>query len=317
MINNNFPNFFLIGAAKAGSTSVAHYLGEHSQIYLSPIKEPNYFSRADINPKHFRELLKKRIALFDEDKYFTSSEFPSLHAAYLTNEQHYQLLFKNAREDQVTGEASVSYLWSPTAPQEIFNVNPNAKIIMVLRNPIDRAFSHYLMDLRVNFTKMTFMEALKMDLESPFKTWNANSKYIELGLYSAQIERYFTIFPKQNVKVILFDTLKKNTQLEMRNLFDFLSVDPEFTPDYNKKYNESYLYKNEFVNAVTRNAKLSHFLRSILNENIKNKIRNLITAKRKNPTITADERIYLSAFFKEDIAKTEKLLQINLSDWYK
>lgn len=317
MTNNNFPNFFLVGAAKAGSTSVAHYLGEHPQIYLSPIKEPNYFSRADIDPKHFRELLKKRIALFDEDKYFTSSEFPSLHAAYLTNEQHYKMLFQKAGEKQITGEASVSYLWSPTAPQEIYNANPNAKIIMVLRNPIDRAFSHYLMDIRVNFTKLTLMDALKKDLESPFKTWNANSKYIDLGLYSAQIQRYYNIFPKQNVKIILFDTLKKNTQLEMRNLFGFLNVDPEFTPDFNKKYNESYLYKNELVNAVSRNAKLSHFLRFILNENIKKKIRNLITTKRKNPTLTADERNYLSSFFKEDIAKTEKLLQINLSDWYK
>ncbi len=317
MTKTNFPNFFLVGAAKAGSTSVAHYLGEHPQIYLSPIKEPNYFSRADINPNHFRELLKKRIAMFDEDKYFTTSEFTSLHAAYLTNEQHYKMLFQKADGDLVTGEASVSYLWSPTAPQEIYNANPNAKIIMVLRNPIDRAFSHYLMDLRVNFTKLSFLDALKKDLESPYKTWNANSKYIELGLYSEQIKRYLAIFPNQNVKIIMFDTLKKNTKQEMINLFEFLNVDSGFAPDYNKKYNESYLYKNEFVNAVSRNAKLSHFLRSILNENIKNKIRHLITTKKAIPTITADERNYLGTFFKEDIAKIEILLQTNLSDWYK
>ena len=129
---NTFPNFFIVGAAKAGTTSLAHYLDEHPQVYLSPIKEPNYFSRNDIHPEHFRKLLKERLALFNIKQYLSESELKSRHAAYLTELEQYQDLFRDAKPNQILGEASVSYLWSQTAAKEIFNANSNAKIIIVL-----------------------------------------------------------------------------------------------------------------------------------------------------------------------------------------
>lgn len=317
MNNKNIPDFFLVGAAKAGSTAIAHYLGEHPEIYLSPIKETNYFSRADINPTYFRSLLKKRIALFDIEKYLSSNNFKPQHAAYITKSEHYLALFSKAGSHQLKGEASVSYLWSPSAPSEIFKANPNAKIIIILRNPIERAFSHYLMDLRVNFTNLSFADALKEDMQSPYNTWNARSNYIELGLYFIQVKRYLNLFPNDQIKIILFDDLKKNTKEVISSLYTFLGIDNNFVPDLDKKHNESYLYKNKFINSVTRNAKLTSFIRTILSPKIKNKILPFIVTKSKTPLLTIQERNYLIEYFKEDLKLLESIIKRDLSGWYK
>ena len=171
------PNFFIVGAAKSGSTALQEMLSKHPNIYMSPVKEPHYFSN-DIKKNDFTTLNKKfrkqRIK-FDSD----GSVVPR-HQLYIDNEEDYLRLFKDSCENHKSlGEASVSYLYSKNAAKNIYQFNSNSKIIIILRNPIDRAFSHFLMDLRLGNTKFTnFIDAMKSDFEIKNKGWGVSHLYV-------------------------------------------------------------------------------------------------------------------------------------------
>ena len=113
-----WPNFFIVGAPRSGTTFLYHYLNQISGIFMCPVKEPNYFA-ASINPK--RKLIKP-----------------------IRSKEKYLKLFENVENETAIGEASPTYLWDPQAPKLIHEKIPNAKFIFILRNPIERAFSHYL-----------------------------------------------------------------------------------------------------------------------------------------------------------------------------
>ena len=315
--SNTFPNFFIVGAAKAGTTSLAHYLDEHPQVYLSPIKEPNYFSRNDIHPEYFRKLLKERLALFNIKHYLSESELKSRHSAYITDLKQYQDLFRDAKPNQILGEASVSYLWSQTAAKEIFNANSNAKIIIVLRNPIERAFSHYLMDLRLNFTNLNFHDALVEDLIAKHKSWNASSQYVELGEYYLQVKRYLDIFPHSQVKIILHEDLKNSTLKTVKDTYSFLGIDNNFTPDLNKRHNETYVFRNDTINTLYRKVKLVYWIKNHVGKSFKTKLRSLLSKKGSLPMITDREKEILLPYFKEDIKQLQTEINRDLSNWLK
>ena len=119
-------DFFIVGAPKAGTTSLYHYLNEHPEISMSSQKEPDYFSDADIQ---------------NEGMYYGKNRIDTI--------KKYHSLFDDNSESKLKGEASVSYLFYKNVPQKIKAYNPDSKIIIMLRNPIERAFSHYLMDYRL------------------------------------------------------------------------------------------------------------------------------------------------------------------------
>lgn len=142
------PNFFIVGAAKSGTTSLYHYLKQHPEIYMSPVKEPKYFL-ASINKFPHNgpgdiEVDKKIIRTWDE----------------------YLKLFSNASVEKCIGEASCGYLYycELVAPS-IKRISPEAKIIIVLRNPVERAFSAYCYLFREGRETLSFEEALKIEEE--------------------------------------------------------------------------------------------------------------------------------------------------------
>jgi len=138
------PNFFIVGAAKSGTTSLYHHLCQHLDVFMSPVKEPHYFSR-DVGVRSFKADDTKSIFanLRGYIDFILKSRF------YILNFEKYKRLFSNVKNEKAIGEASVSYLVSKVAAEEIYKFNPDAKIIIILRNPVKRAFSHWLMDLRI------------------------------------------------------------------------------------------------------------------------------------------------------------------------
>ena len=163
------PNFFVVGAGKAGTTSLYNYLKAHPQIYMSPIKEPHHFA-TDIDVTAFSEDYRKT-CLQDVSGYVRGDMTEPVHVAHVTGRDDYLRLFRHAVDEVAIGEISNSYLVSKRAAVEIRAAVPHARIIMVLRDPVARAYSQYLMDLRIGYVRRSFMEEFETDVARPDASW--------------------------------------------------------------------------------------------------------------------------------------------------
>ena len=305
------PNFFIVGAARAGTTSISKYLKQHPQVYMSPVKEPHYFS-SDIDISSFKWQYRSRF-LIDIDAYFDESKLKELHTAHITEWEQYCKLFRNAGNAKAIGEASVSYLYSGCAAKNIREKLPNAKIVILLRNPVERAFSHYLTDLRDGYTTLSFRKALEKDLEQKKKGWGVSHLYVELGMYYEQVRRYLDLFPKDNVKIYLYDEFGNLREL-LHDLFRFLDIDRSFLPDISTVHNRSRMPKNVMINAVLKGP-ISHLLKGVLPTSYIKDIKKLLLKDVVIPQMHMDDRRRLNTIFHKDIEKLSGLLGKDLSSW--
>lgn len=293
------PNFLIVGAAKSGTTSLFEWLCQHPEICRPTIKEPGYFS--------------------DGGPY------------YVSNDQEYLNMFDNNCSGKLTGEASTFYLFDKDAPKRIKKLLPNIKIIILLRNPADRAYSlwghNYYQSLQ---EKLQFEEALKMEerrIQS--KSFNENweyspgmYQYFKSGLYYEQVKRYFNIFGEEKVKVYIFEEFIKKPDVVFKEILEFIGVDSNFKPKLEKE-NIGTTYKSKFLHNILLNSPLYKFyfslpskiklklykiLKFIYYLNISNKHRKKMDIKIRNKLLDK----YL-----DDIKKLEKLLNRDLSIWYK
>ena len=317
MIETNKPDFFIVGAAKSGTTSLYHYLNQHPEIYLSPIKEPNFFS-SDIKIENLRQSVKNRIKAENIDQFFNDGMKRTIHRAFIRDEHQYLQLFAPAAPGQLKGEASPSYLYSEVAAKAIFAFNEKAKIIIILREPSSRAYSHYKMDLKLGFTQDSFKLALEKDKNAIPKGWGSSSLYIELGQYYLQVKRYLDLFPKENVLILLQKDLYKKKEETLKTLFQFLQVKDDFVPIEPEFRNESvipasritsFLLKSDFIRVKARNflgqSKLKKYILNLLYKKSEfNNEDELVLQEIKNQ-------------LKEDVMQLSKLINRNLDEWQK
>ena len=307
------PNFFIVGAAKAGTTSLYAYLKQHPDVYMSPIKEPNYFS-SDIDASSFTWDYRIRLPR-DLDAYFKRRKLKELHIAHIARLDHYCRLFENSHNKTARGEASVSYLYSSKAAENIKLQIPDAKIIMVLRNPIERAYSHYLMDLRDGFTSLPFKKALEADRATIRKGWGLCHLYIELGMYYEQVKRFTDIFPIENVRIYLYEDLT-DIKVLMKDTYRFLSVDDAFIPNIETKHNAAMIPKNAKINYYLKNSPLKFISHSFPNYIIDH-LRKYLMSDRRPEAIPSEDKNELKSIYKNDIEKLEGLINRDLSSWVK
>ncbi|MGC6490594.1 MAG: sulfotransferase domain-containing protein [Flavobacteriales bacterium] len=275
-------NTFIVGAPKAGTTSLHHYLNQHTQVSMSSIKEPDFFSCREVS------------SLFYNSK-------------SIQNSKDYEKLFDETKP--ILGEASVSYLFYQDVPKRIKDYNKDAKIIIMLRQPIERAFSHYLMDSRLGYCHLEFDHIFKCQEKYP----QFFQQYFELGLYHDQVKRYITAFGKENVKILFYDDFKKDTSLVMKEVFDFLNVD---------NLSLNYSIQNPFVlpsNTLVAFLYKFDWLRKSFNiiftkQNIK-RIKKLVFSKKEKPKVSEHMSTVLKDYYLEDIGKLESLLKTDLSHW--
>ncbi|HDN58998.1 MAG TPA: sulfotransferase [Candidatus Marinimicrobia bacterium] len=306
------PNFFIVGAAKAGTTSIYNYLKSHPDVYMSPVKEPNFFSK-DIDPSKFRKDYKREPLIIKDE-----NNIPDKHVAFIKDFNSYKALFKNAKGFKAIGEASTSYLYSEVAAVEIRKHIPDAKIIISLRNPIDRAFSHFLMSLKDGLTTYNdFLKEVFHDYESvKDRSWGVAHLYLDLGLYHKQVKRYLDNFPPEQVKIILFDDLINALQNVVLELFAFLNLktNTDITTNvYNKSEIPSPLFQ-KVIRILNRYGIREKFIRK-LPEKLKQNILKLIPKTKGNPTIDINARRVLTDFYREDIVKLSDLIGRDLSFW--
>lgn len=302
------PNFFIVGVSKAGTTSLYNYLNQHPQIFMSPIKEPNYFSK---DLKEIKGNLIYNIPWSKDLRSFFNGTSSKVHSHVWIQEQNqYRLLFKNVTTEMAIGEASPSYLQSMVASREIKTFNPSAKIIILLRDPIERAFSHYLMDLRLNEIniKTTFLQAVK-----------SYPRLLDRGLYYKKVKRYIDIFLQENIKIYLYSELKNNKHVLLEDLFRFLGVDSHFKVNVNKIYNKAVMPRFSFVNVFL--SKNSHLRRLInrylvfLPHQLRQLLSTLFITEKNVQKLTKEDKIQLFQFYQKDIYKLTKLINLDLSHW--
>tara|TARA_X000001036_G_scaffold439118_1_gene489007 strand:+ start:1153 stop:2118 length:966 start_codon:yes stop_codon:yes gene_type:complete len=311
------PNLFVVGAAKSGTTALYNFLDQHPDIYMSPLKEPHFFC-TDIRIENFNDDYKKR-NFFNTSKYFSNKKLPKRHIAFLDNRNDYFELFREHKNEQYAGEVSNGYLYSSKAANNIYNFNPSAKIIIILRNPCDRAFSHCRQEYIFgnesdNATYKNFTQKIINDYKVLDDKWGGKSHiFIELGLYYNQVKRYYDLFPKENIKILLYDDLKNNPEQIKDNLFNFLNLEiPDI--DFSQKFNSSIVPKNSLIAYFFELFKNNGFLRNLFSNKFKNYIKKTFFKESKQTILKKDRKIILN-FFTKDIKKLEKLIKIRLVHW--
>ncbi len=286
------PNFFIVGAAKAGTTSLYSWLKAHPLVYMPSLKEP-YFFGTHVSPKMG----------------FPGQRYRSL--------ERYLSLFAGARNHLAIGEASTSYLWDPDAPRQIKDFCKDARIIILLRDPVDRAFSHYLMDIRNGLQPLPFYEALIDDYYNSSKLFGEGHLYVELGLYSEQVKRYLQTFGRDQILILLFPDLRRDPAKVLKRTLDFLGL-----PEDSMPWDQTLEVKNPF--SLPRNRLTRWILRWLLRmmaigaieplvELIPPQVRSFVYSKillRPAPKPPRDSRgvDFLLQFYDEDVTKLEDIL---------
>ena len=284
-------DFFIVGAPKAGTTSLFYYLNKNKGICMSSIKEPNFFSSQD---------LKIQKIYYD--------------SLILDNLKEYERIFTPKNKQQIIGEASVSYLFYPNVANRIFDYNPRSKIIIILRDPVERAFSHYSMDLRLGHVKQSLDELFDLGLNNKDNLFF--QQYILLGQYYEQVNRYIEVFGRENICVKFYDELKLDASSFYSDILKFLQQENDHNIDFNQPFNKSKLPSNKFIKwlyswPIIRKISLIFLPLSVI------EFININFFKENNNIINNDLKSKLHSFFLEDIEKLEKLLSKDLNSWKK
>jgi hypothetical protein len=297
----NLPNFLIIGPPKCASTSLHYYLGQHADVYVSDVKETNFFTH----------------------DYYKGLDF-------------YSTYFSHAGSVKAIGEATPSYFFLPFAIDRIKKDLPAVKLIVTFRNPIERAFSHWLMFKEEGKEKKSFSEAININLkqmdyvdfsgDNGADLWNNRRDakvdnedwiriYLQASLYAENLQSIYNKFNKEQVHIIFLDDLKNNFQLTMKNVFDFLGVDKKFdvlrTESKNAHFNKKYFRWLQSIIGF-KNAK---YISGMMPDDFKNFFRQKKNNAGNMPVIQEQDKLFLQDFFMTDIKNLEKITNRNLSNW--
>ena len=301
------PDFLVVGAAKSGTTSLYYYLKKHPSIYLSDTKEVWFFSFKD-NPPH-------------------DAGPASLGKTVVTNLEEYKRLFLDAQRNQLCGDICPSYLYTHLVTVD--NIKEaygreykKLKIIISLRNPVDRAYSQYMMFKRDDCEPLSFEEAIKPDIihKRLHDGWNIFYDYISLGMYYEQVNTFLRQFPE--TKVILFDDFIRSPKVILAGLMEFLGIEKtHFHKGVDFRYNVSGIPKyKKLDNFVSKRnllkSLLSPGMKKVMSKDarykLKSRIRNTYMVK---PSMRAETRNRLISIYEQDILRLQALLNRNLGNW--
>lgn len=289
------PNFFIVGAAKSGTTSLYHYLRQHPQIFMPEVKEPSYFMDWDGGIKSF-------------DDYIS--------------------LFFDAKDEKALGEASTGYLYEPEAASRIRERFPQARIVIILRNPVEMCFAlwRHMKRLGKRGERLSFEAALaeeNMRLSNPrfraacIQSWHANFYYFNRALYYPQVRRYLDIFGSERLLVLLFESFKGNPMETCRTVFRFLQVEDSFNPDITRHNVGVEVRHRGLKRALDNPHPIFVQMSTLLPHEKIQRVKELL--KRINirpaPTMKRQTRLMLAEAFSSDIELLCRLLDKDLTAW--
>lgn len=313
---DNRPNFFVIGVVKGGTTSLHNYLAQHPDVYLPPIKETNHFARKDIQPEHFLKGYAQDVKI-DLDAYINSGMKEPIHIAHVNEDRHYEALFSKVRTEKAIGEISNSYMICPSAASEIHAFNPRAKILVMMRNPIRRAWSQYLMNLReAKSDAQDFIKEIQEDHASTLKGWGVNHQYLELGKYSGQLKRYIHLFGKENVLPLFFEDFKSYPEASLKQICSFLNIDEDFSFDFSEKSNTSSLPRNVVLNKILVESGIISTAKRLTPKKLRQKMASVLYTDKNMPELSEEDSDWLRDYYMDEVRNLSELLGVDVvSKW--
>jgi Sulfotransferase domain len=293
------PNLFIVGAPKCGTTAMYEYLKQHPEIYMpAKVKEPNYFNK-DIRFHHAR---------MTQDEYLN--------------------LFSDAGKEKWIGEASVWYLYSKEAALRIKQFNPTARIIIMLRSPVEMLYSlhseffrcadEYIFDFKAALNAEADRRAgvdtkhKQLPMECLF--------YRQVARYSEQVKRYYDVFGRESVHVILYEDFRRDVESVYRGVLTFLGVADSFKPEFkvanaNKKMRSMAVHRLVHYSPLVARRFVRLFLPELLRWKIRMFINRLNFKEERRAPMDDEVRDSLQRELEPDIAQLSKLLRRDLSFW--
>ena len=289
------PNFLIIGAGRSGTTTLYRYLQHHPQVFMSAVKEPGYFAYPGGKPHYVGP--GDAVAA---ERLFTSR------AAYET-------LFEGGTKESAVGEASTVYLHAPSAPEQILRYIPQAKLVAILRNPIDRGYSSFLMNRQRGHEGLSnYIDAVEAEEARLAAGWSLLFGYRRNGLYWEHLSRYLVRFPRPNIKVYLFEDLRDRPLWLLQDLFAFLEVDPQFRPAISRRHNAS---ATSVLPLIDKLVHRESTLRRVMPRQGRALFRAVWAATSRRPSLSLKARETLLEYYRSDLMNLERMLEIDLSQW--
>jgi hypothetical protein len=284
----HWPTFFVVGAQKCGTTTLYEQLSKHGQVFVPEKKEPEFFTTGIDRSKMVHKF--DRIDAVDE----------------------YQNQFQAARSYAASGDFSTGYLWDPAVPAKIRQCTPNARIIIMLRDPVMRANSAYLMlHSRAKDTAPSLREAVARDATRNKDNWFTAFHYVDGGMYYEQVKRYLETFGRGQVLVGLFeDLLRRPLELFSQIAAHIgISAEPFASMNLSEAYNTFSVPRTKLIGSAKKSPLLSTITRSILPEKLRDSLRRApLLFSTKKPALDVETRKSLQEIFQPDLVRLEQLL---------
>lgn len=298
------PTFLVIGAYKSGTTSVHHYLAQHPQVFVPRRKEPNYFAFGDV-----------AVAVGSGAAARPAATPHPAAATSVTRREDYVALFDDVAGERAVGEVSPEYLVNERACDAIRRELPDARLVAVLRDPVERAWSDYLMYRRDGLEpEEDFGRALDHQDERR-RRGSPTGWYVESGFYGRQLARYYDAFSADQISVHLFEDLVRDPDGTMAAVTTFLGVDP--VPLRSADHlNASGVPRNRALAAVLRSRRwLGPPLKKVLPDRLRPGLERVVQRGLDRPPLAPEHRARLVETFRDDVALTGRLTGRALSSW--
>jgi hypothetical protein len=310
------PNFFIVGTGKAGTTSLYSYLRQHPQIYMSPVKEPAFFA-TEIRGKNLSAPLRHHVSVQSRklSKILNDGE-PVKPLGWIAEEWNdYLRLFSAVKGEKAIGEATPAYLWSATAAANIHSNVPEGKIVMILRDPAERAFSQYLHQLSVGLTGATFREHLEQCARGGDRQLSPVYPFLEVGLYHQQVKRYLDLFPRDQIRIYWYEEAWRDPASLLADIFRFLEVDPTFQPDFSRTTHQRRAPRLVGLHYFLKRSGLWYPLKALVPTRMVSSLRQFVFRRGRALTMAPGDRRYLIDYYRDDIHRLAALLDRDLSPW--
>ena len=290
------PNFIVIGAGRAGTTTLHHRLGQHPQIFMTAEKSPNFFLHHDAIP------LGEVPAVREMARHWVSTRVA------------YEALFDAVTDELAVGEVSPVYLQTKHSPVLIKELCPGVKIVAILRHPVERAYAHFLgrrrdgLENRDDFARVT-----EAELAHPFPDDIAFGHYLGCGRYHHFLETFYALFARERIEIYLYEDFIASPRTLMADLFEFLGVDPTFVPSDTHRNRSGYIASPVARWLRVRSVRLRTWLRPHLPLAARDKVFDTFSKTLIKPPLDAQLRARLTSHFTHDIDRLEQLIGRDLS----
>jgi hypothetical protein len=297
--------FFVAGAARSGTTSLHRYLAQHPDVFLPPNK-PRF------------------LVLMEDSWGWKGPGDAGLLQNSTKSVSAYASLYATRQNERAVGDVSTPYLYNVSTAVRLREAFPTAKVVVLLRNPADRAYSAFQIQRRRGLEPLAdFEAALDAEAERIEAGWSYAWHYRSMGFYGEQLQRYYDVFPREQILVATHDELRTNALSLTQTCYRFLDVDDMFAPDTSVVHNPSGVSRIPFVDrALLQPTRLRQLVRRVVPRRIRRRagrseaLSSVMNKNLHKPELPGASRRKLLDSYQKDIERLQLLTGLDLTDWY-